>query len=425
MRNLRFYLPALLVGMLSIGPGFTPSAYGAEWGFVGAIPAQPLASVWAKGDTILAGGASLAFVSTNTGLSWKTTASPAPGATGIEAIRVRNGRLYAGTFGQGVRISDDLGTSWQAFNEGLVGGFEDSQLKVVDLQFRGDVLYAATSGAGVYARNLAAPGGWQPFGAAFELNQGANVTALAVGGDRLLASAGGNGMVFHRDPGEPEWTVSNLDNVGPHAGIQAGLAEWTGTGWVVGTISGVFCSVAGQEPWTRVNLGLGPVSWTAFATQGGHLFGAFDVPNFAVGAESSDNGATWTDLDVLPGVFVFQMAISGSGLFAARNDGLWRLPITLVADVPHAGSAALRFVNSGAHPVHEQARLHFELPEAGTASIQVFDVMGRSTGDRVEQWWSAGPHDVSLDASHLSPGVYNAQLTAGGRHEVLRLVHVQ
>jgi hypothetical protein len=116
--------------------------------------------------------------------------------TAIQAVRIRNGRLYAGTFGQGVRVSDDLGTSWQDFNQGLVGGFEDSQLDVVDLQFRGDDLFAATAGAGVYSRKLSGPGGWQPFGGVFELNQAANVTALAVGGGRLLASAGGNGMVF-------------------------------------------------------------------------------------------------------------------------------------------------------------------------------------------------------------------------------------
>jgi len=425
MRNRAFHLPAFVAGMFSAGLGFTVSAAAAEWGFVGALPAAPLASVWANGDTIIAGGTTVAYLSTDTGLSWKTTASPAPGVTAVQAVRVRNGRLYAGTFGQGVRVSDDLGTSWQAFNQGLVGGFEDSQLDVVDLQFRGDELFAATAGAGVYSRKLSGPGGWQPFGSVFELNQAANVNALAVGGGRLLASAGGNGLVLRRDPGEPEWTVSNLDNIGPHAGLQAGRAEWTGTGWVVGTVAGVFCSDAGQEPWTRVNLGLGPISWTAFATQGGHLFGAFDVPNFAVVAQSSDDGATWEEFEVFPGAFVFQMAISGSGLFAARNDGLWRRPITLVTDVPHTAGATLRFENAGAQPIHAQARLHFELPEAGTASIQVFDVMGRAAGDRVEQWWSAGPHDVSLDASHLSPGVYNAQLTAGGRREVLRLVHVQ
>src|SRR6185503_1005556 len=151
MRNRAFHLPAILAGMISVGLGYTASAAAAEWGFVGALPAAPLASVWANGDTIIAGGTTVAYLSTDTGLSWKTTASPAPGVTAVQAVRVRNGRLYAGTFGQGVRVSDDLGTSWQDFNQGLVGGFEDSQLDVVDLQFRGDELFAATAGAGVYS----------------------------------------------------------------------------------------------------------------------------------------------------------------------------------------------------------------------------------------------------------------------------------
>jgi hypothetical protein len=46
------------------------------------------------------------------------------------------------------------------------------------------------------------------------------------------------------------------------------------------------------------------------------------------------------------------------------------------------------------------------------------------TGDRIEGWWSSGPHEVSLDARRLSPGVYSARLTAAGTSAVVRLVHI-
>jgi hypothetical protein len=69
--------------------------------------------------------------------------------------------------------------------------------------------------------------------------------------------------------------------------------------------------------------------------------------------------------------------------------------------------------------------LRFELPRSGAVSIDVLDVLGRETGDRIEGWWPAGPHEVAMDARRLSPGVYSALLTAGGAHEVLRLVHVR
>ena len=40
-------------------------------------------------------------------------------------------------------------------------------------------------------------------------------------------------------------------------------------------------------------------------------------------------------------------------------------------------------------------------------------------------WRSAGTQEVSFDARHLRPGVYAARVTAGGRSEVVRIVHIQ
>jgi hypothetical protein len=345
----------------------------------------------------------------------------------IDAVRIRNHRLYAGTFGQGVFISDNLGTTWQAFNQGLVGGILNSQLDVADLQVRGDSLYAATLGAGVYVRNLTGAGTWSHFGEEFEPNQASNVEALAVGGNRLLAAAGGNGTVFFRDPGDADWTQSFLDNIGLHPGFQASAPAWTGTGWVVAVSAGrgVFRSTLGQEPWTFVNLNIGLLNHSAMAVRGHRLFGAFDIVNNAVIEQSGDDGATWQVLDVLPNAFVFRMAMSGTDLYAGRLDGLWRRS-TATVSVPGGGaSSGLRFALAGPQPVADDVRLSFELPEAGSASIEVFDVTGRRTGEPVQQSMSAGPHEVSVNARSLSPGIYQARLTAGGRQEVVRLVRVR
>lgn len=389
------------------------------------VPATQLFSVSANGDTIAAGADAAVYLSTNAGATWQRSAAPVSGVTSIQAILMRNGRLYAGTFGQGVHISDDLGATWHPFNEGLVGGILDSQLDIADFALRGDNLYAATAGAGVYVRSLAGPGTWSLFGSALEPNQASNVNSLALGGSRVLAMAGSNGQVFYQDPGDVDWAISNLDNVGIHAGLQAYTATFTGTGWVVGTPFGVFRSLAGQEPWALSGLGLGPIDWAAFATQGQHLFAAFDIPTGAVFEDSDDDGATWQNPESLPGVFVKQMVLVGNDLYAARGDGLWRRSIA-TASVPIATApGALGFALAGAQPFRDQARLRFDMPAAGTASIEVFDVLGRRAGDRIDGWWSSGPHEVSLDARRLGPGVYAARLMAAGTSEVVRLVHVR
>lgn len=409
--------------LMTLGIAALAAPAAAQWSRVDALPGNELFSIWANGDTIAVGADTAVFVSTNGGANWSRSARPVAGVTSIQAVRIRNGRLYAGTFGQGAFVSDDLGATWSAFNDGLVGGILDTQLDLVDFAILGGTLIAGTAGAGVYARDLDGPGSWHTFGDVFEPNQASNVNSLALGGTRLIASAGANGMVFRRDPGDADWTISNLDNVGIHAGLSAMTAVWTGTGWVVGTNLGVFRSVAGQEPWTRTDPGLGSLDWVTFATQGHHLFAAFNVPLAAVMEESDDDGATWQDEEVLANVFVKQLAVSGNDLYAARGDGLWRRPAGTTS-VAVGTTSHLRFALAGPQPCRDVARLRFDLPAAGAVSIEVLDVLGRAVGDRLTGWWPSGPHEVSLDARRLSPGVYAALLSAAGQREVVRLVLV-
>lgn len=415
MRSISFLLVG---GALALA---TPA--GAQWSQVPEIPTTQLFSLFANGDTLVAGADTAAYVSTNGGITWKRSARPASAVQLVAAVRVHRGRLYAGTFGQGVFVSDDLGSTWSAFNQGLVGGFANTQLDEVDFQVRGESLYVATAGAGVYVRGLGAGSSWAPFGTELEPNQASNVTSLAFGGGRLLALAGSNGQVFFNDPGDPDWSTSNLDNVGLHPGASAFLGKWNGTSWVVGTNFGVFRSTAGEEPWTRTDVGFGTLNWTAFAALGSRFFGAFSTFTFAVVEESDDGGATWLSEEDFPGVFIRELAISGSTLYAARGDGLWRRAAGAVA-VDGNGSSPVSFALSGQQPFGDRARVRFVLPSAGAASIAIFDVHGRRVGG-VSGTWPAGPSEVALDAAPLPSGVYHALLTTSDERRSLRLVHLR
>lgn len=410
-----------VLGLLAVA---SPAA--AQWSPVAAVPAGDVITVRSSGDTIVAGMLTRAYVSTDAGASWHPTSKIGAGVP-IQAMLVRNGTLYAGTNGLGVFTSGDLGLTWHAFNDGLVGGFLGTQLDVSDLELLGDDLYAGTFGAGVYVRSLASAGTWHHFGEEFEPNQASNIRAVAVGGTRLLADGGGNGSVFVRDPGDGDWTISWLDNVGLRPGLEAFSTVWTGTGWVVatGVGHGVFTSTQGQEPWTFVNLGLGLLNSGTVTVRGPRVFGAFNRNADVVIEHSGDGGATWELLDVLPGAFVFQMATHGTDLYAGRADGLW-VRSTETLSVPPVGvRSGLRFALAGPHPVVGVVRVHFELPEAGRATIEVFDVTGRRVSEPVRESLSAGAHDVSWNARDLRPGIYELRLTALDRQEAVRLVRVR
>ena len=397
----------------------------AQWTQVPEVPAADVFSLSVKGDTIAAGTDTSVYLSTDAGATWRGSSRVAAGVTSIQAVLVRNGRLYAGTFGQGVFVSDDLGASWQGYNEGLVGGFLDSQLDLSDLQVLGDHLYAGTLGAGVYVRSLSGAGAWSHFGEVFEPNQASNVNAVVPGGTRLIALGGDNGQVFFRDPGDLEWTISSLDNVGLHPGVEGKQVIWNGAVWVVGTSVGLFRSALGQEPWTFSSPGLGALFFTSFATAGRQIFVAFDIVNAAVIAHSDDDAVTWQLMEVLPGAFVYRLARSGSDLYAARADGLWRRPSASLAVPARDAAPALSFALAGPQPARDQVRFRFALPDAGEAVIDVFDVSGRRAASPIREIWPAGEHEVTWDAHGLPPGVYQARLVAGGRQAMTRVIRVR
>lgn len=411
---------ALLANVAVSGPA------AAQWTRVNEVPTANIFNVWTTGDTVAASSDSTAFVSFDRGATWITTATVAAGVTSIEEVRVHNGRLYAGTRGQGVFVSSDRGATWQSFNQGLVGGFANSQLVIMDLLIRGDDLYASTEGSGVWTRNLAGAGGWSHYGNALEPAQASNVESVAGSPTRLLACAGFNGDDYHRDLGDSDWTFDYLfGHVA--AGLASLAAVWTGNSWLVGTNIGVFHSALGQSPWTYTDFGLHPTLFASFALHGGVVFTHF-ASGEGTGIEfSTDDGTSWNVLDALPATFTYNIATIGDVLYAGRVDGLWRRPIDpATVSVPHPGApGSLHFAIAGPNPIHDEARLRFELPETERARIDVFDVSGRQLPGGVDETFAAGPHEVLWRALDFAPGVYLARLSAGGRSQAVRFVRTR
>ena len=396
----------------------------AQFARVVALPPSDVFSLRVTGDTIVAGTDTSVFISTNGGVAWRASARPSPEAKTIDAVLLRHHRLFAGTFGLGVFVSDDLGASWRPFNEGLVGGILDSQLDVSDLETRGDSLVASTEGAGVFVRNLAVTDTWHPFGNVFEPNQAANVNDLATDGTRLLACAGDNGTLFRRDPGEPDWTLTLIGNIALRPGLTGLAAFFTGTRWVVGTNSGVFLSAKGQEPWSASQTRIPASHGMAFAQVGSDLFGVFDVLMDFLLEESHDGGTTWTVTEQVNNSFAYQLAIHGSDLFAARSDGLFvrSLAVASVPTPPGSGSLHLSLV--GPQPIRGAARFRFELPAAAETRLELFDLAGRRVAASAATL-PAGTNELELDARELPPGIYAVALTSGSAHATARVVRVR
>jgi len=74
------------------------------------------------------------------------------------------------------------------------------------------------------------------------------------------------------------------------------------------------------------------------------------------------------------------------------------------------------------NPFGGATTVRFTLPEAGTATLAVFDALGRQVATLAEGPMAAGPHEVRWAAADAAPGVYVVRLQAGdrvGTHRVL------
>lgn len=411
---------AILLAAAVLAAGATAAR--AQWTRAAGVYSTDLYGVSARGDTVLAAGDTLVWVSVNGGASWQPSAPVGNVPAALETAWMWNGRIWVGTSGQGVFTSDDLGASWQARNDGLTGGLFNSHNYVLGFAERRDTLHAATGGAGVYARPLAAPGAWAPTGSQLVDYQSGDVQGLASDGARLVAVGGFNGTAFHNDGGAP-WRESLLNEGQITPDLAPTGVAWTGTAWLVATNHGVYRSADGTGHWEFTGLNLGSTVDSRITAGGGRAFVVVNRSTGGVFWWTRDDGATWHYLETVP-QWPSELALQGQQLWASRFDGLWYRDVSTLGvepPAPRAGALAVR----GAHPVRgSEARLGFALATGGTARLELYDTAGRRVR-ALERTLPAGAHELALDVGGLAPGVYHARLVAPGRAETLRLVRLE
>src|SRR5689334_16496283 len=143
-----------ILPMLSLLFLLPVAASAQEWTRIPDLPSANVLSLRAQDDTLIAGTRSVVYLSLDGGATWRASNPISVVDPFMQTALMHNGRLFVGTGALGVFFSDDRGATWHAFNEGLVGGFRDSQLDVADLEIVGDDMYASTFGASVWVRNL-------------------------------------------------------------------------------------------------------------------------------------------------------------------------------------------------------------------------------------------------------------------------------
>src|SRR5262245_64488547 len=98
-RLVRTRLGPTVGALLAWAGAATPMA--AQWSRVTELPADNVFALSVEQDTIAAATRTVVFVSTDGGVHWQPSARPAPSVTSIQAVRLVQGQLFAGTCGHG------------------------------------------------------------------------------------------------------------------------------------------------------------------------------------------------------------------------------------------------------------------------------------------------------------------------------------
>jgi len=386
------------------------------------------------------------------------------GPHGAYAFAVNGRSLYAGSFGEGVSVSTDEGSTWTVIDSGL------TSTDVFALLSAGANLYAGTFDGGLF---ISPNGGqtWVP-DTATRTNPGdtthpaayttvlTNVISLAAYGADIVGGTYANGVFVSLDSGLT-WNPTRLNGLSVYAIVPfgAGLCAATFGG-------GVYRSAVGDTSWVPVDsnlanmnvLSLASVGNTLFAgtsqggmfysTNAGTTWAADDSgltastinallaveSNVFAGTEggvfrSTDMGISWSRVDSLPRVTeVYSLIATGTNLFAGTSGhGIWRRPLSEIVITGISSSKSgipgeFRLEQNFPNPFNPSTVIRYSIPRRLSVTLAVFNLLGQQVALLVNSQQDPGNHEIRFDASTLASGVYFYRLTAGSYANTKKLL---
>jgi len=102
--------------------------------------------------------------------------------------------------------------------------------------------------------------------------------------------------------------------------------------------------------------------------------------------------------------------------------GWFQVDPATVAVEPDAQPGAARLAASYPNPFRTATTVPFDLAEAGSVRLAVYDVLGREVAVLVDEARSAGHHEVRFDAANLPGGLYLLRLDADGHIDTRKVI---
>jgi len=274
------------------------------------------------------------FLLNNVNAQWqskhliKQTDTPNESGGGVMSFAVINSNIFAGTFGAGIFLSTNNGSSWTAINNNL-----PFNLVVTSLATSGNNLFAGTNW-GMYL-STDTGSSWTAISNGLTYDGTNTIQSIAISGNNIFAGSEANGVYLSTNNGS-SWTVINSGQ--PNYTYVSSLAI-SGSNIFAATDKGVYLSTDTGSSWTAVSNGLiFDVTNTiqSIAISDSNIFVGTMIGGIYL---STNNGSSWTAVnDGFPidssgnNPVVYSLAIIGNNLFAGTDSTIggwiWERPLS-------------------------------------------------------------------------------------------------
>jgi photosystem II stability/assembly factor-like uncharacterized protein len=390
--------------------GFAPVAFG-QWVWQDTGPTLNVVSSFGSiGKSLFAGTFGHGIYLTNDdGTTWSQVRTE-----GDNALTSSGTNLYAAGQDSGISLSIDFGKNWTPVNHGLPNN------AILSLASSGTSVYAGTTDSGVYL-SIDTGAHWRQV---LRTPSGGTVGALAANGQNIFAGTW-QGHIYRSINNGTNWdTLSTMG--GPISGDIHALA-----------IQGIDIYAAKEDQITG-GVYHSPDNGTTWVfLQGPHpMMSAVVVKDSVIVAGtneygsfiSTDNGSHWiADNTGLIGSSIQTLYIHNGYVYASVGDyGVFRRPLPgATAAVPNLVSEKDLAIYSFPNPFSQSTTIKFTTTDHSFAQVSVRDILGSEVARLFSGSLDAGEHAFIWDAHDRPAGTYFCTANLGGEVKMIPVMLVK
>ena len=401
-----------LIAFLMFSISVLPSLIQAQWSFSGNLENRSINFLLAKRDTVYAatGGAGF-FYTTNNGVNWYQENSGLGQNLNTSSIALSKGNMFLSTVSGGVFMAVPPGGNWVSTGPGI------TQSNVPALLGDSSAVYAGCILAGVF-RTTNLGQSWTRFA----LGEGDLLYSLHKNEQGFFIGLAGGG--YRSTNNGVNWSSisSGLLNANVHSlDSKSGLL-------FAGTNIGFFRSSDTGSSWTKTSQGLPSLWINEIKVVNGAVLAATRNDGVYI---SLNNGNNWTAINSgMADTNILTISYNSSFVFAGSAQGnVWKIPIQSVPVSVTAGSEMIvpetPEMSVYPNPFNPSANIRFILPSGGLVTLTLYDMQGKEKKTLLNEYRSAGVHEVKFFSGELAAGVYFCKLEYNSNIYTRRIVLVK